>query len=79
MSEEPSLYELLQQLDQLEELREDLLDLERDDEGDDEGDGAGMAALSAAMGEFGTTTLAAVEARIAELNAEIDRRVARGE
>lgn len=68
--DEKELYDLLAMLDRLEELREDLEELERqgltpDDEAVDED-------LRAEMATLGVRSVADVEARIAELNAQID-------
>ncbi len=71
MADDKELYDLLSMLDRLEEVREDLQALEErglaiDDEGVDE-------ELREEMVALGVRTIADVERRIAELNAQIDR------
>ena len=79
MSHISTLYDLLRQLDRLEELREDLQEfalrggaaLEEDEEAD--ADPLDEAALLAEMQTLGVKTLGEVEERIAELNERIDQ------
>ena len=70
MADDKELYDLLSMLDRLEEVREDLEELDLrglaiDDEGVDEELREELAAL-------GVDSLAGVERRIAELNAQIE-------
>lgn len=70
MADEKELYDLLSMLDRLEELREDLEELERRGRGlDDAGTDEELREEAAVLG---VRTVADVERRIAELNAQVD-------
>ncbi len=79
MSTPSPLYDLLRQLDRLEDLREDLQELALrggvgdNDELDEEGRALDEEAILAEMATLGVRTLGEVEARIAELNEQLDQ------
>ena len=79
MPEPNPLYELLTQLDRLEDLREDLQELALrggvgdDEELDEDGRVLDQEAILAEMTALGVRTLGEVEERIAALNEQMDR------
>lgn len=78
MPDPTPLYDLLTQLDRLEDLREDLQELALrggvgdDDELDEEGKVLDEEVILAEMAALGVRTLGDVEERIAQLNERID-------
>lgn len=72
MPDDKELYDLLSMLDRLEELREDLEALELGGRG--LGDDGVAAELREEAAVLGLRTVADVERRIAELNAQVDLR-----
>ena len=72
MADEQTAYDLMNQLDRLEELREDLLEvtLRGGAAGDD--DEIDEALLRREMAELGVASLEEIEARMADLNAQLD-------
>lgn len=79
MSTPNPLYDLLTQLDRLEDLREDLQELALrggvgdDEELDEDGRVLDQEAILAEMTALGVRTLGEVEERIAALNEQLDR------
>lgn len=72
MADDPTIYNLMNQLDRLEELREDLLEVAlRGGVADDEGE-IDEALLAREMAALGVASLEEVERRMAELNARLD-------
>lgn len=71
MADDKALYDLLSMLDRLEELREDLVERELNGLVDDDTSTADTD-LAEAMAALGLQTLADVDRRIAELNAQVD-------
>jgi hypothetical protein len=71
MADNKELYDLLSMLDRLEEIREDLLEIAG---GERAGDDEEAEELQAEMQSLGVSTLADVEHRIAEFNAQLDLR-----
>jgi uncharacterized small protein (DUF1192 family) len=85
MPEPTPLYDLLTELDRLEDLREDLQELALrggvgdDEELDEEGRALDQEAILAEMTALGVRTLGEVEERIAALNARLDHLEVSGE
>ncbi|MGN6672428.1 MAG: hypothetical protein ACTHMA_03950 [Thermomicrobiales bacterium] len=71
MPDDKELYDLLSMLDRLEEIREDLLEIAG---GEFVADEAEAEELREEMQSLGVSTLADIEHRIAEFNAQLDLR-----